>query len=205
MKMEIRTYKLPVAEHFYTIQGEGGNTGTAAYFIRLAGCDVGCPWCDAKESWVSHRHPLVEVDTLVGYVKSTPARAVVITGGEPLMHPLDNLTEALSAAGLAVFLETSGTHPFSGRFDWVCLSPKEHKPPLDEAISRADELKVVICKEDDFARAEECARRVGSQTRLFLQPEWSVRHSVTPLVVDYVKAHPQWRIGLQTHKFINIP
>ncbi len=205
MKMETQTHKLPVVEHFYTIQGEGANTGVAAYFIRLGGCDVGCPWCDAKAAWAGHSHPFVEVDAIVGYVKSTPARAVVITGGEPLMHPLARLTEALSAAGLNIFLETSGTHSFSGTFDWVCLSPKRHKPPLEEAFSRADELKVVIGDLDDISWAEECARRVDSQTRLFLQPEWSVRHNVTPLIVDYVKNHPQWRVSLQTHKFMDIP
>lgn len=196
---------LPLAEDFYTVQGEGFHTGRAAYFVRLAGCDVRCDWCDAAYTWERGRHPLVAVETIAERIAATPARCVVVTGGEPLLHPLGPLTESLRARGLELLLETSGTHPLSGTFDWVCLSPKRRRSPLEELCRRADELKVVVASEEDFAWAEEQAARVRPECRLSLQPEWSAAQRVTERIVEYVKARPRWRISLQTHKYLNIP
>lgn len=196
---------LPLVEDFYTIQGEGYHTGKPAYFIRLGGCDVGCRWCDAKYTWNPKLYPPTAVDTVVARAASCAAQAIVVTGGEPLIYPLDRLTDALHAQGLEIFLETSGTHPFSGSFDWVCLSPKRQLPPLDEAFARADELKVIVESEADFAWAERNAARVGGACRLYLQPEWSVAERVMPLIVEYVKAHPAWNVSIQTHKYMHIP
>lgn len=196
---------LPLAEDFYTVQGEGFHTGRAAYFIRLGGCDVGCAWCDAKYAWNPALFAPQPVEAVVARIEACGARTAVITGGEPLLYPLDCLTRRLSERGVEVLLETSGSHPFSGRFDWVCLSPKRKRPPLDEAFDRADELKVVVEHPDDFEWAETNAARVGTGCRLFLQPEWSVAERIMPAVVEYVKAHPRWRISLQTHKYMNIP
>jgi organic radical activating enzyme len=196
---------LPLVEDFYTLQGEGFHTGRAAYFIRLGGCDVGCRWCDAKDTWNPRVHPPVAVTEIVDRALRHPARAVVVTGGEPLMYPLDELCEELHMAGIAIFLETSGSHPFSGSFDWVCLSPKNQQPPLDEAWARADELKVIIEGEGDLDWAEECATKVSEDCRLFLQPEWSRRDAVMPGIVEYIKNHPRWRISLQAHKYMRIP
>lgn len=196
---------LPLVEDFYTIQGEGYHTGKPAYFIRLGGCDVGCRWCDAKYTWNPKLYPPTAVDTVVARATSCAAQAIVVTGGEPLIYPLDRLTDALHAQGLEIFLETSGTHPFSGSFDWVCLSPKRQLPPLDEAFARADELKVIVESEADFAWAERNAARVGGACRLYLQPEWSVAERVMPLIVEYVKAHPAWNVSIQTHKYMHIP
>lgn len=197
--------KLPLVEDFYTIQGEGFHSGKPAYFIRLGGCDVGCRWCDAKYTWNPRIFPPVDVDVVVARTKACEAQAIVITGGEPLLYPLDILTSRLKDAGLEIFLETSGTHPFSGEFDWVCLSPKRQQPPLAEAFGRAHELKVIIQSEDDFAWAEENARRVGRYCRLYLQPEWSVYEQIIPKMVEYAKANPKWSISVQTHKFMRIP
>ena len=197
--------KLPLVEDFYTIQGEGFHAGKPAYFIRLGGCDVGCRWCDAKYTWKPRVFPPVDVDVVVERAKSWEAQAIVITGGEPLLYPLDILTSKLKEAGLEIFLETSGTHPFSGEFDWVCLSPKRQQPPLAEAFGRAHELKVIIQTEEDFAWAEENARRVGRYCRLYLQPEWSVYEEIIPKMVEYAKANPKWSISIQTHKFMKIP
>lgn len=197
--------RLPLAEDFYTVQGEGFHSGRAAYFVRLGGCDVGCGWCDAKYTWNPERHPLTAVDDIVGRIAASGAQTVVVTGGEPLLYPLDVLTGRLHGPGWSVFLETSGSHPFSGSFDWVCLSPKRRRPPLDEAFDRADELKVVVGAEEDFEWAERNARRVGAHCRLYLQPEWGVAGEIMPALVDYVKAHPQWCISVQTHKYMNIP
>jgi len=197
--------KLPLVEDFYTIQGEGYHTGKPAYFIRLGGCDVGCRWCDAKYTWNPKIFPPVDVDTVVARAKACAAQAIVITGGEPLLYPLGILTQRLRDEGLEIFLETSGTHPFSGDFDWVCLSPKRQLPPLDEAFGRAHELKVIIQGEEDFAWAEENARRVGRYCRLYLQPEWSVYEDIMPKIVEYAKANPKWSISVQTHKFMHIP
>ena len=197
--------KLPLVEDFYTIQGEGFHTGKAAYFIRLGGCDVGCKWCDAKATWNPELYPPVAVDTIVRRVAEARAGSIVVTGGEPLIYPLDYLTSSLHRSGIRIFLETSGSHPFSGSFDWVCLSPKRRMPPLERAFAMADEMKVIIHSPEDISWAEQCALKVGKDCLLYLQPEWSMRLSVTPLIVDYVKAHPVWNISLQTHKYMHIP
>ena len=197
--------KLPLVEDFYTIQGEGFHTGKPAYFIRLGGCDVGCRWCDAKSTWNPRIFPPTDVDVVVERASQCAAQAIVITGGEPLLYPLAELTGKLRERGLEIFLETSGTHPFSGDFDWVCLSPKRQMPPLAEAFGRAHELKVIIQTEEDFAWAEENAARVGRYCRLYLQPEWSVFDKIMPEIVEYAKQHPKWSISVQTHKFMKIP
>ncbi len=197
---------LPLVEDFYTLQGEGAHAGRAAYFVRLGGCNAGCKWCDSKESWNPNAHPSVPFAEIVRRAAGHPAKTVVITGGEPLLHPLDGLCEGLHEAGLTVHLETSGSHPFSGSFDWVCLSPKRHRPPLDEAWARANEVKVVIETPEDLLWAEECAAKATKATKaqLYLQPEWSRREEITPLVVEYIKANPRWRLSLQSHKYISI-
>lgn len=197
--------RLPLVEDFYSIQGEGYHTGKAAYFIRLGGCDVGCRWCDAKESWNPAIHPPVDVDVVVARAVACAAQSIVITGGEPLIYELSPLTDALHERGLEIFLETSGSHPFSGHMDWVCLSPKRRKHPLDEAWGRADELKVVIERVEDIEWAEECAAKVRKMCRLYLQPEWSQSDELMPHLVEYVKANPKWLISIQTHKYMRIP
>ncbi len=191
-------------EHFYTIQGEGYHQGKAAYFIRLGGCDVGCTWCDVKESW-DENHPLFDVRSLKFEVKKTPAEIVVITGGEPLMHNLDELTNELKSAGLKTNIETSGAYPLSGSWDWICLSPKKFKDPLSEIIAFANELKIIVFNKSDFSWAEKYESLVSPACKLYLQPEWSKANKMTPLIVDYIKAHPQWELSLQIHKFINVP
>lgn len=196
---------LPVMEQFYTIQGEGFNTGRAAYFIRLGGCDVGCVWCDVKESWDADAHPRQAVAGLVAAVLAHPGRNVVVTGGEPLMHDCGPLTAALHAAGCQTWIETSGAHPLSGRWDWVCVSPKKFKAPRPEVLAAAHELKVVVFNESDFAWAEAHAAAVPPTARLYLQPEWSRAARVTPAIIDYVKANPRWQVSLQTHKYLDIP
>lgn len=197
--------KLPVMEHFYTLQGEGVYQGKAAYFIRLGGCDVGCVWCDVKDSWDSGKHPLRNIDDLVAEVKATPTEIVVITGGEPLMHDLTELTAALKKAGVRTHMETSGSSPLSGTWDWITLSPKKFKAPLPEVLPHASELKVVVYNKSDFAWAEQWAALVSPQCKLYLQPEWSKADTVTPLIIDYIKAHPKWQLSLQIHKYINVP
>lgn len=201
----IATTTLPVMEHFYTLQGEGAYMGKAAYFIRLGGCDVGCVWCDVKESWDAGKHPQWQVEDLVATVKQTPSEIVVITGGEPLMHDLSELTAQLKAAGLRTHIETSGSSPLSGTLDWITLSPKKFKQPLPEVLPHASELKIVVFHKSDFAWAEQWAARVGPECRLYLQPEWSKAAQMTPLIIDYIKAHPQWQLSLQVHKYINVP
>ncbi len=196
---------LPVMEHFYTLQGEGMHQGKAAYFIRLAGCDVGCVWCDVKESWDRSKHPDLSIEFLLNEIKKTPTQIVVITGGEPLMHELGPLTTQLQAAGYKTHLETSGAHPLSGNWDWICLSPKKFKAPLADILPKADELKVVVFNKTDFEWAEQYASKVGKKCALYLQPEWDRAETIMPLLVDYVKAHPQWRATLQTHKYLNVP
>ncbi len=198
-------HKLPLVEDFYTIQGEGYHSGKPAYFIRLGGCDVGCRWCDAKYTWNPKVFPPTSVETVVERAAACSAQAIVITGGEPLLYPMGILTRELHARGLEIFLETSGTQPLSGEFDWVCLSPKRQLPPLDEAFRRADELKVIIQNEEDIAWAVECQTKVGRKCRLYLQPEWSVYESIIPTIVEWVKQHPEWNISIQTHKFMHIP
>ncbi len=196
---------LPVMEHFYTIQGEGFHQGRAAYFIRLGGCDVGCVWCDVKDSWDASKHPMVAIETLINEVKATPAKLVVITGGEPLMHNLDELTKALQQSGLETNIETSGSSILSGSWDWICISPKKFKAPLPEVVPYAHELKIVVFNKSDFAWAEEYAAKVPSTCKLYLQPEWSKAAEIIPLIVDYIKANPQWEMSLQLHKYINVP
>lgn len=199
------TATLPVMEHFYTIQGEGFHQGRAAYFIRLGGCDVGCTWCDVKESWDASIHPQLTVAELVAQAKSTPAEIVVITGGEPLMHSLDELTTALKSAGLRTHIETSGTHPLSGQWDWICFSPKKFKVPLPEILPKAQELKIVVYHRSDFSWAEGFAAGVSPSCKLYLQPEWSRASEMLPGIIDYVKAHPRWEISVQIHKYIQVP
>jgi 7-carboxy-7-deazaguanine synthase len=196
---------LPVMEHFYTIQGEGFHQGRAAYFIRLGGCDVGCVWCDVKDSWDASKHPMMAIDTLVDEVKKTAAELVVITGGEPLMHNLDLLTKKLQEAGLETNIETSGSSPLSGSWDWICLSPKKFKAPLPEVVPYANELKIVVFNKSDFTWAEEFAEQVSPNCKLYLQPEWSKASIVTPLIVEYIKENPKWELSLQLHKYINVP
>ncbi len=192
-------------EAFYTLQGEGYHQGRAAYFIRLGGCDVGCVWCDVKESWDAAKHPLVAVDDIVAAALQHPGRLAVVTGGEPLLHPLGPLTAALKAAGFETNIETSGSSPLSGQWDWICLSPKKFKFPLPEVVAAADELKVVVFNASDFKWAEQWAAKVKPGCKLFLQPEWDKRESMLPLIIDYIMAHPQWELSLQSHKYIGVP
>jgi|TARA_B110000259_G_scaffold124232_2_gene140699 7-carboxy-7-deazaguanine synthase len=196
---------LPIMEEFYTIQGEGDKAGKPAYFIRIGGCDVGCHWCDVKESWDASIHPLVEVDSILDKLKDIPSKDVVITGGEPTMYNLDYLCNFLHRNHYQTYLETSGAHPFSGRWNWICLSPKKTIPPKPEVYSLAHELKVIIHNKNDFKWAEEHAELVNSNCRLFLQPEWSKLDQMMPLIVDYVMANPKWNVSLQTHKVMHIP
>ncbi len=196
---------LPVMESFYTIQGEGFHEGKAAYFIRLGGCDVGCFWCDVKESWDATKHPIKTINEIVQKAESHPGRLIVITGGEPLMHNLDELTEALHRAGFATNIETSGSHPLSGKWDWICLSPKKFKVPLPDILLQADELKIVVYNQSDFAWAEKYSALVSDMCKLYLQPEWDKASVVTPSIIDYIKRNPKWELSLQIHKYINIP
>ena len=196
---------LPVMEDFYTLQGEGFHQGRAAYFIRLGGCDVGCVWCDVKDSWEAGRHPLRPIPELINEVKKNPGNIVVITGGEPLMHNLDELTRQLHNAGLRTHMETSGSSPLSGSWDWITLSPKKFKAPLPEILPQAHELKIVVFNRSDFAWAEQWAAQVSEECKLYLQPEWSRAGQVTPLIIDYIKANPRWQLSLQIHKYINVP
>ncbi|MGB2128007.1 MAG: 7-carboxy-7-deazaguanine synthase QueE [Flavicella sp.] len=195
---------LPLMEEFYTIQGEGGHTGTAAYFIRIGGCDVGCHWCDVKESWDANLHPPTLTDNIVANAKKY-AKTVVITGGEPLMWSLDYITQQLKENGMHTHIETSGAYSLSGDWDWFCLSPKKTKLPTEEAYKVADELKMIIQNKSDFRFAEQEAARVGKNCKLYLQPEWSKKEKMTPLIVDYVMQNPKWKVSLQTHKYLNIP
>lgn len=196
---------LPVMEQFYTLQGEGFYQGRAAYFIRLGGCDVGCVWCDVKDSWDAARHPQLCVDAIVEEAAKHPGRLAVVTGGEPLLHQLDELTGALHAAGFQTNIETSGSSPLSGNWDWICLSPKKFKAPLPELVPLASELKVVIFNRSDFAWAEQYAAMTAPGCKLYLQPEWDKAPLVTPLIVEYIQQHPQWQLSLQVHKYINVP
>jgi organic radical activating enzyme len=195
---------LPLMEEFYTIQGEGFHTGTAAYFVRIGGCDVGCHWCDVKESWNAELHPPTSTDIIVANAKKY-ADTVVVTGGEPLTWDMTSLTEKLKAENLKVHIETSGAYPVTGSWDWFCLSPKKNKLPVDAAYKIANELKVIIYNKHDFIFAEEQATKVNSNAILFLQPEWSKKDEMTPQIVDYVMNNSKWRISLQTHKYLNIP
>lgn len=200
-------------EQFYTLQGEGFHQGRAAYFIRLGGCDVGCVWCDVKESWDEDKHPRYKVQEIVNAALNNVSdqsstihhQIIVITGGEPLMHDLDELTTALRAAGFRTHIETSGAHPLSGAWDWICLSPKKFKAPLEDILPKANELKIVVFNKHDFTWAEEYAAKVSPSCKLYLQPEWDKSKEITPLIIDYIKQHPQWELSLQIHKYINVP
>ncbi len=197
--------QLPVMEAFYTVQGEGAYSGHAAYFIRLGGCDVGCVWCDVKESWDVDAHPKQSIEQIVTEANAFPAKLAVITGGEPLMHNLDELTKELHQENFIINIETSGAHPLSGELDWICLSPKKFKKPLPEFYAQANELKIIVYNKSDFAWAESYAEKMNEDCRLFLQPEWSKHAEMLPLIVEYVKSNPKWQISLQTHKFMDIP
>jgi 7-carboxy-7-deazaguanine synthase len=202
---QILTSSLPVMEAFYTLQGEGFHQGRAAYFIRLGGCDVGCFWCDVKESWDADAHPQIAIADIVAGAKQYPGRLAVVTGGEPLMHDLTALTADLHAAGFETNIETSGSSPLSGDWDWICLSPKKFKAPLPEIVPLANELKVVIYNKHDFEWAETYAAQASPSCKLYLQPEWSKAAQITPLLVEYIKQHPQWELSMQLHKYINVP
>lgn len=197
--------QLPVMEQFLTLQGEGRFTGHTAYFIRLGGCDVGCVWCDVKESWDMSKHPLYDITTLVKNVQASGSNLVVITGGEPFMHDLTELTKMLGDQKIRTHVETSGAHPISGSWDWITLSPKKFKAPLDEALQMANELKVIIYNKSDFEWAEKYAQQVNENCLLYLQPEWSKSSEMNPLIIEYIKQHPKWILSLQTHKFLDIP
>mgnify|MGYP001103999691 CR=1 FL=1 len=195
---------LPLMEAFYTLQGEGFHKGSAAYFIRIGGCDVGCHWCDVKESWDADKHPPTAINAIVEEAHRY-SKTIVVTGGEPLMWDMNPLTNALKAKGMNVHIETSGAYALTGHWDWFCLSPKKNKLPTPEAAARADELKVIVYNKDDFRFAEEQAETVSENCVLYLQPEWSKREQMMPLMVDYVLENPQWKVSLQTHKYLKIP
>lgn len=197
--------KLPVMEHFYTIQGEGFNSGVPCYFIRLGGCDVGCFWCDVKESWDADIHPKYEIDEIVDWVKNAGAKFAVVTGGEPLMHNCDALTSALKDAGIQTFIETSGAHPLTGNWDWLCFSPKKFKQALPEFYQQADELKIIVYNKSDLKWAEGFAEQMRESCRLYLQPEWGKSDEMLPIIIEYIKENPKWTLSLQTHKYLNIP
>lgn len=199
------TTTLPVMEDFYTLQGEGFHQGKAAYFVRLGGCDVGCVWCDVKDSWDASKHPSISEDEIVSRITQSAAKIVVITGGEPLMHNLDSLTAKIQSAGLQTHIESSGSHPLSGHWNWICLSPKKFKAPLPEILPRAHELKIVVFNKSDFEWAEQFRAQVSTSCKLYLQPEWDKRELVSPLIVDYIKNNPNWQLSLQVHKYINVP
>ena len=196
---------LPLMEEFYTIQGEGYNTGKPAYFIRIGGCDVGCHWCDVKESWDASLHPLTSTDAIVKNANGFPAKAVVVTGGEPYMYNLNYLTTELKNKNIQTFIETSGAYPLTGTWDWICLSPKKTSPPLPDIYTKVDELKIIVFNKNDFDWAEKNAQYVKDDCKLYLQPEWGKHKEIMPLIIDYVMAHPKWNISLQTHKYMNIP
>jgi 7-carboxy-7-deazaguanine synthase len=196
---------LPLMEDFYTIQGEGAQSGRAAYFVRLGGCDVGCVWCDVKESWDMNAHPLVAIEDIVNKVKVTNTNFAVITGGEPAMYNLEPLTTMLQQNGIETAIETSGAYPVTGTWHWICFSPKKFKQPVADVYPKAHELKVVIFNKHDFKWAEEHAAKVNKNCKLYLQPEWDKSDEMLPLIIDYVKEHPKWNISLQTHKYMNIP
>ena len=196
---------LPLMEEFYTIQGEGFNTGKAAYFIRIGGCDVGCHWCDVKESWDANLHALTPIEDIITNVLEWKAQSVVVTGGEPLIYNLDALTQQLKNKNIETYIETSGAYKLSGNWDWICLSPKKTMVPLPEIYTKANELKIIVFNQHDFKWAEEQAEKVGKNCYLYLQPEWSKHIELVPQIIEYVKNNPKWMISLQTHKYMNIP
>ncbi len=203
--MQIDSGILPVMEQFYTLQGEGYFSGHAAYFVRLAGCDVGCVWCDVKESWDSDNHPLIAIENIIREALKYPSKLCVVTGGEPLLYNLSHLTKALHEASFSTNIETSGSSLMSGDWDWICISPKKFKAPLPENMKLANELKIIVFNISDFEWAEKYASMVSSECRLYLQPEWDKSDEITPLIIEYIKSHPQWQLSLQTHKYLNIP
>jgi 7-carboxy-7-deazaguanine synthase len=196
---------LPVMEEFYSLQGEGFHTGSAAYFLRVGGCDIGCNWCDSKASWSFGAHPLIPIDEVVDRIKEFPANAVVVTGGEPTLYPLDYLCSQLHHLGIKTFLETSGAYSITGVWNWICLSPKPQSPPVFENFHRANELKIIVEKKTDFLWAEENAIHVNQDCHLFLQPEWSKKHIILEEIIRYIEVNPRWRLSLQAHKYIGIP
>lgn len=202
---DINADALPLMEAFYTLQGEGAHQGKAAYFIRLGGCDVGCVWCDVKESWDAAKHPIVTVKKMVEDALQFPSKLAVVTGGEPTMHSLQSLTKVLHENNFATHLETSGSSPLTGDWDWICLSPKKFKAPLPEILPLANELKMIIFNKSDLAWAEKYAALVSPNCKLYLQPEWDKAEKVTPMIIDYIKANPKWQLCLQIHKYINVP
>lgn len=197
--------KIPILEEFYSIQGEGYNTGKPAYFIRTGGCDLACRWCDSKESWQPEAHQYVSFADIITRLKQTPADTLIVTGGEPLMYNFDEFCKLAKMQGLVTMIETCGAHKYSGIWDWICLSPKIQKPPVDVYYNIADELKVIICNKEDIQWAEECASKVTEKCELYLQPEWSNFDKTGKLVVDYVKQNVKWKVSVQTHKFLRIP
>ena len=196
---------LPVMEEFYSLQGEGFHTGKPAYFLRIGGCDVGCAFCDVKESWNAERHPLISTDQVIERILQNPSKAVVVTGGEPLLYSLNYLTQTLKQHGVQLFLETSGCETLSGVWDWICLSPKRNAPPVQNIFPKAHELKMIICDETDFERAEHYAGKIAPNCLLWLQPEWSRVKVILPKVIDYALAHPRWNVSIQSHKYMKIP
>lgn len=196
---------LPIMEHFYTIQGEGANTGKPAYFIRIGGCDVGCHWCDVKESWNADLHPLIPITDLIPFLKDIPSKDIVITGGEPTLYNLVPLCDMLKNMGFNTFIETSGAYELTGHWDWICLSPKKTSPPKASIYKNTHEIKVIIFNQDDFKWAETHANLASENCRLFLQPEWSKIDKILPEIIDYVMKNPKWNISLQSHKFMHIP
>ena len=205
-KIEIvkKGYELPLMEAFYTLQGEGFHKGGAAFFIRIGGCDIGCHWCDVKESWDAKTYPLTDINKIIKQAKKH-SEVVVITGGEPLMWPMGPLTKKLQDLGMSTHLETSGAYPLSGFWNWICLSPKKTKLPLEECYKSADELKIIVYNKSDFNFAELQSKKVRKECKLFLQPEWGVRKKINPIMVDFILKNPKWKISLQTHKYLNIP
>ncbi len=201
----MRGLEMPLVEEFYTLQGEGYHTGKPAYFIRIGGCDIGCHWCDTKISWDPEMHGLVAIDMIVANALKTPARAVVVTGGEPTNYNLEPLTTMLKEHGIKTFLETAGTNPLTGTWDWICLSPKRQQPPLEAYYDLADELKVIVFEDKDFRWAEEQSELVSKECKLFLQSEWSRFQGNVEVMVDYIKRNPKWNMSLQAHKFMHIP
>ncbi len=197
--------KLPIMEDFYTLQGEGYNMGKAAYFVRIGGCDVGCSWCDTKQSWNARLFPPVAIEDIISKATNMPAKTIVVTGGEPSLYPLDYFTDRLRREGVKTMVETSGAYELTGTWDWVCLSPKKQSPPLQQNLDRADELKVIIQKEEDLRWAEANASKVNPECLLFLQPEWSKRDEIMDTLTNYVMANTQWSISLQAHKYMRIP
>lgn len=203
--LDLLQYRYPVMEHFYTLQGEGRYTGHAAYFIRLGGCDVGCHWCDVKESWDAGAHPQMTVAEIIAAATKYDSRIAVITGGEPAMHDCGPLTKALKQAGFRTHIETSGSSPLTGEWDWITLSPKKFKPPVQEILPLAHELKIIIFNKSDFQWAEQYKAQVSPNCLLYLQTEWDKRAAMTPQIIEYIQQHPEWTLSLQTHKYLDIP